>query len=713
MRGRSSVSGAYSRPVRVSSGELLSVGTISWAGAFLEWLDFYTYLLLAGILARHFFPSEDRIASLLAAFAAVAIGFLFRPLGALIFGKIGDQFGRKIAFLTAISIMFIATLGIGLIPGYTQIGFLASVGVFLLRILQGLALGGGYGAAIVYLGEFVPEHRRGLVTGFLFTTPSAGIATVTAIQVAITSLIGAQAYSEWGWRFNFIIAASIVFVVALAIHLLYKETPIFSLVRRLRRTTTAPIREALSNRRYLFLILLGWLGVVGAHGPIWYTNQSWNKYYMDLSGISPTLSSFILSTTTYAALWMYPLFGWISDKIGRRPVLLLGIYGNALYFILAFWLYNQYIPVAKATGDITALWLVTLGMTLFNGIGYSGAQSAFLLELFPARIRVTATAFTYNLGYGITGGLTPFMGTFLYAVTGSLYAATMIWSVAVPMIMGLFFVLKGWETKGTRIWAELSAEGFASKEPLILSPRTPVIEAARIMTRSGKRFAFAPMFEGDRRLVGVFGERRFVRALASGALLEPVEKFSEAVECVDRNSSVAEVFAVMERHRLRVAPVCSDKEIVGYVDARDLVNEILVLKAAGVKGVAVRTKAIDIASKSVVSIDAEAGLRLKDAAAIMAEKDIGFLPIISKDRRLVGIVSERDIMRAVAEKGMILDTGLLEVARTSGIVKLGTGSTARDAAEAFAKNGIRHLPIVDEGERVVAVLSIRDLFKIL
>ena len=154
---------------------------IAWTGALLEWVDFYTYALLAGIVAKVFFPKGDPIAQLLASFAALALGFLFRPLGALLFGRIGDVYGRKIAFVLAALTMLAGTLGIGLLPTYAQIGILASIAVFVLRIIQGLALGGGFGAVIVYLGESVPEKRRGFYTGFLFTTAPLGIAVVAAM----------------------------------------------------------------------------------------------------------------------------------------------------------------------------------------------------------------------------------------------------------------------------------------------------------------------------------------------------------------------------------------------------------------------------------------------------------------------------------------------------------------------------------------------------
>lgn len=313
------------------------------------------------------------------------------------------------------TLMLAGTLGIGLLPGYAEIGLLVSIGVFLLRTDQGLALGGGYGAAITYLGEFVPEHRRGFFTGFLFTTPAAGMAAVGALIWAFSTILGKDVYNTWGWRLYFIVTGLVVFVVVLLIHLFYKETPVFSMLKAVRRVTSAPIREVFSMR-YLPLVLMAWIGVVGAHGPIWYTNQLFNTYYIGpnfLNYVDAATASALLSAATYATLWMYPLFGYISDKVGRKPILLLGIYGNALWIPVAFRLIDQVGPQK----DLTACWLLFWSMALFNGICYSGAMSAFLLELFPARIRLSAVALAYNLGYGITGGLTPFVITWIYSMT--------------------------------------------------------------------------------------------------------------------------------------------------------------------------------------------------------------------------------------------------------------------------------------------------------
>jgi len=683
--------------VQVSFRQVASVAAVAWSGAFLEWLDFYTYALLAGLVAKIFFPSADPIASLLASFAALAIGFLFRPLGAIVFGKIGDQFGRKVAFITAMSLMLAGTLGIGLLPGYAEIGILASIGVFLLRIIQGLALGGGYGAAITYLGEFVPEHRRGFFTGFLFTTPAAGMATVGALIWLFSTMLGTQQYNTWGWRLNFIVAGVVVFIIVLILHLFYKETPVFSMLKAVRRVTSAPIREVFS-RKYLPLVLLAWIGVVGAHGPIWYTNQLFNTYYIGPNFqkyVDSATASALLSTATYAALWMYPLFGYISDRVGRKPILLLGIYGNALWFPIAFWLIDQVGPQK----DLTALWLLFWSMTLFNGIGYSGAMSAFLLELFPARIRLSAVALSYNLGYGVTGGLTPFVITWLYSITKNIYLSTILWSTVVPMVMALWYALRGPETFGTRIWAEFAAEKFA-KKTVTLPATTPIREVVRAMVDAGVKYV---VLTGS--FVGIFGTRSLIRALAAGTKLdEPAGNYALKTPCIDAKAPVTEVFVAIEQYNTRAVPVCEGGKPVGIVEARELVNEALGLRGVLKKKVSLRFNVYDAAPRELVTITPDKPL--KEAVDLMAKYNIGFLPVV-EGGKLVSVISETDIVKAVA-KGVDLGRPVAEFANKPIVVD--KSATLRDAAELMVKYNIRHLPIVENG-KVVGVISVRDVLK--
>jgi len=683
--------------------EVLPVAIVSWTGALLEWLDFYTYAILAKILASHYFPSHDPIASLLGAYAALAIGFLFRPLGALMFGKIGDQFGRKIAFLTAITMMMVGTLGIAALPSYATWGVIASIGIFVLRIIQGLALGGGYGAAITYLGEFTPDHLRGLITGFLFTTPAFGMAIAGNLASVLQNYFGIETFQAYGWRWCFFIAGIVVFVVALIIHILYKETPVFTALKQVRRVTSAPIKELFTNKHYLWLFLLAWIGVIGAHGPIWYTNQLYVKYYMEHFGITPGDSGKILAYATYVVLWTYLFFGWISDKIGRRPILLFGIYGNALLFPITFYLMKNYV----SPPDYTMLFILTAAGTFMNGIGYSGAMSAMLLELFPAKIRTTAVGFTYNMGYGVFGGLTPFMITLIYKFTNNMYLSIIIWSTIVPMVMALLYFFKGWETKGERIWEELSAEKFAQKA-LILPANMSVGEAMKEMQKEGHRIAIVAE---NGRYIGIVEERVLLKALVAGHTIKSaLKEVALNVDAVIDSARIIDAIVLIQQTGIKgMGVVDKNGNILGYVDPRFVFNEVAVISAGIKKPFTERIKVEEFMNRAITVND---NTLIIEVTKIMSEKDIGFLPVVSSDTgKLVGVISEKDLMSILCCDITNKDKPVKEF-MIKEVITVSPDSTLKEALEKFIDYKIRHLPVVRDG-RVVGVVSVKDALKLI
>lgn len=687
---------------RVQFREVLPVAVVSWTGALLEWLDFYVYAILAKLLAKVYFPSDDPLASLLASFAALAIGFLFRPLGALMFGKIGDQYGRKIAFLTAISMMMVGTIGIALLPGYASIGIAASLGLFVLRIIQGLALGGGFGAAITYLGEFTPDHRRGFITGFLFTTAALGMALAGNIVSILQNYFGKEAFEVYGWRWCFVIAGSLVFIVALIIHTLYKDTPVFTALKQIRRVTSAPIKELFTNKHYLWLFVLAWIGVIGAHGPIWYTNQLYVSYYMQQYGISAGDAGKILAYATYVALWTYVFFGWLSDKIGRRPILIFGIYGNALIFPLIFYLMKNYVNPP----DYTMLFLLTAVLTYFNGIGYSGAMSSLLLELFPAKIRATAIGFTYNMGYGVTGGLTPFMITLLLKLTGNLYISIILWSTCVPILMGLLFVLKGWETKGRRLWEELSAGKFAHKA-LILPASMSIGEAMKKMQIEGQRLAIVTE---NGRYLGVVEERSLIKALVTGHTINtPLKEVRIDVDAVLDSARIIDAVVLIQQSGVKgIAVVDRNQNIIGYIDPRYVFNEVALITAGVKKGFTERIKVEEFMTSPITITD---DTTVMEAAKIVAEKNVGFLPVISSETgKLVGVISEKDLIGVLCCDEGNKDKPVSQF-MIKEVITLSPENTLKEALEKFIDYKIRHLPVVRD-QRVVGVISVKDALKL-
>jgi MHS family proline/betaine transporter-like MFS transporter len=687
---------------RTEFKQVLPVAIVSWSGALLEWLDFYTYAILAKVLAKIYFPSSDPLASLLAAFAALAIGFLFRPLGALMFGKIGDQFGRKVSFFTAITMMMIGTLGIAFLPGYAAWGVLASILLFICRIVQGLALGGGFGAAITYLGEFTPDHRRGFITGFLFTTAALGMALAGNIVSILQGYFGKEAFEAYGWRWAFIIAGVLVFVVATIIHLLYKETPVFTTLKQIRRVTSSPIKDLFTNKHYLWLFILAWIGVIGAHGPIWYTNQLYVSYYMQNFGMSAGDASKILAYATYLAMWMYPFFGWVSDKVGRRSILLLGIYGNALTFPIIFYVMKSYLNPP----DTSMLLFLTAILTYFNGIGYSGAMSAFLLELFPARIRTTAIGFTYNMGYGVTGGLTPFMITLLQKITGDVYLAIIIWSTCVPMLMGLLYVFKGWETKGERLWEELSAGKFAQKA-ILVSPTEPLGEVMKRMQIEGQRMA---VVAENGKYRGMIEERIILKALANGkSVSTPVKEVMAQVDAVLPSARIIDAMALLQDYGLKGIAVADEQgNVIGMIDPRYVFNEVALLTAGLKKGFTEKVRVEEFMKSPITVTDT---IKVADTLKMMVEKNIGFLPVISAETgKLVGVLSEKDLLAVLCCEPQNAEKPVSEF-MIKDVITVTPESTLKETLEKFIDHKIRHLPVVRDS-RVVGVVSVKDALKL-
>jgi len=687
---------------RTEFKQVLPVAIVSWSGALLEWLDFYTYAILAKVLAKIYFPSNDPLASLLAAFAALAIGFLFRPLGALMFGKIGDQFGRKVSFFTAITMMMVGTLGIAFLPGYAAWGVLASILLFVCRIVQGLALGGGFGAAITYLGEFTPDHRRGFITGFLFTTAALGMALAGNIVSILQGYFGKEAFEAYGWRWAFIIAGILVFVVATIIHLLYKETPVFTTLKQIRRVTSSPIKDLFTNKHYLWLFILAWIGVIGAHGPIWYTNQLYVSYYMQNFGMSAGDASKILAYATYLAMWMYPFFGWVSDKVGRRPILLLGIYGNALIFPIVFYVMKNYLNPP----DTSMLLFLTAILTYFNGIGYSGAMSAFLLELFPARIRTTAIGFTYNMGYGVTGGLTPFMITLLQKITGDVYIAIIIWSTCVPMLMGLLYIFKGWETKGERLWEELSAGKFVQKAMLV-SPTEPLGEVMKRMQIEGQRMA---VVAENGKYRGMIEERIILKALANGkSISTPVKEVMAQVDAVLPSARIIDAMALLQDYGLKGIAVADEQgNVIGVIDPRYVFNEVALLTAGLKKGFTEKVRVEEFMHSPITVTDKT---KVANTLKMMVEKNIGFLPVISAETgKLVGVLSEKDLMAVLCCEPQNAEKPVSEF-MIKDVITVTPESTLKETLEKFIDHKIRHLPVVRDS-RVVGVVSVKDVLKL-
>ncbi|MGC9141925.1 MAG: MFS transporter [Caldimicrobium sp.] len=414
----------------------------------------------------------------------------------------------------------------------------------------------------------------------------------------------------------------------------------------------------------------------------------------------------LLAWATYVVIWTYVFFGWLSDKIGRRPILILGIYGNALLFPITFYLMKNYVNPP----DTTALFLLVAAGTFMNGIGYSGAMSAFLLELFPAKIRTTAIGFTYNMGYGVFGGLTPFMVTLLIKLTGNPYYSVIIWSTIIPMIMALLYIFKGWETKGERLWEELSAGKFASKA-LILPGNMSLGEAMKTLYREGQRIAIVTdNGREDGRYLGIVEERSLLKALVSGhSIATPIKEIVIEVDEVYDSARIIDAIVLIQQYGVKgIAVVDENKKVLGYVDPRYIFNEVALITAGVKKPFTERVKVEEFMTSPYTVKD---NTPVIEVAKIMVEKNIGFLPVIDAETsKLVGVISEKDLMGVLCCDENNKNKPIKEF-MTKEVITLTPESSLKEALEKFIDHKIRHLPVVKD-MRVVGVVSVKDVLKL-
>src|SRR5437667_430280 len=292
-------------------------------GNIIEWYDFYIFGSLASILAVKFFEKSHPVAAFLSTVALFSIGFLIRPLGAFVFGWLGDKVGRKYTFLVTLSGMGLSTAVIGIIPTYAQIGLAAAVILFILRLIQGLCLGGEYGGAITYVAEHIADEKRGYYTGWLQTSPTLGIVISLAVIIGTRTYLGNEAFTEWGWRIPFIISLLLV-AIAIYIRLSLGETPIFQDIKARGRTATNPWREAFMSSNFKYWVIAS--VVVLGQGCVWYSSQFWALFYLQsVKKLDVLTSSWIIGIALLIATPTLIFWGWLSDKIGRKPIILGGM----------------------------------------------------------------------------------------------------------------------------------------------------------------------------------------------------------------------------------------------------------------------------------------------------------------------------------------------------------------------------------------------------
>jgi MFS family permease len=518
-------------------------------GTVFEWYDFYLYAVLAPFFAALFFPPGNQTAALLSAFAAYAAGFLVRPFGALLFGRIGDLVGRKYTFLITIVVMGGSTFAVGLLPTFESVGWVAPVLMVTLRLLQGLALGGEYGGAATYVAEHAPNHRRGYDTSWIQTTATLGLFLALLVIWLCRSNMDAKQFAEWGWRLPFWVSI-ILLAFSVYIRLKLEESPVFQKMKAEGKGSKSPLTDSFlryPNNKYVLLALLG---ATAGQGVVWYTGQFYALFFLVITLKLDYVSAYaLIGLSLLIGTPFFIVFGWLSDKIGRLKIILAGCLIAALTYFPLFAGLTHYInpgleefskntPITVAADPATCQFHLFVGpwskfsdcdktkdfltkqglsfksvsadagkgvtTTIGEGpnaakiegadqkaiaaalksAGYSAAPdksrinwvmaevilvimviyvtmvygpiAAFLVELFPVRIRYTSMSLPYHIGNGWFGGMLPLTATAMVAATGDIYYG--LWYPIVVAVMTLVI--------GTLFLTEVKHRDIHHNEPL-------------------------------------------------------------------------------------------------------------------------------------------------------------------------------------------------------------------------------------------------------
>jgi MFS family permease len=437
----------------------------SSVGTMIEWYDFYIFGSLATVIASKFYQTGTPLGDLIAWLAAFAVGFIVRPFGAIVFGRVGDLIGRKYTFLITMTLMGICTFAVGLLPTIEVIGPIAGIILIILRILQGLALGGEYGGAATYIAEHSPHGKRGYYTSFIQITATAGLFMSLGVILITRQSMGEEAFAAWGWRIPFLISILLV-AVSLYIRISLRESPLFSKLKKSGGVSKNPLTESFGNRYNLRYVLLALFGATMGQGVVWYTGQFYALFYLQRIFKVPLLdSNLIVGIALLLAAPLFTVMGILSDRIGRKPIMLAGMLLAVITYYPIYGLMAAYAPEAGQ------LFLFSykgyspfmLGLLVFIQVVYVtlvyGPIAAFLVELFPTRIRYTSMSLPYHIGNGVFGGLVPIIGLTMIERTGNNFAG--LWYpmiiAAVCFIIGAFFLP---ETKDVDIGAgESTVEG--------------------------------------------------------------------------------------------------------------------------------------------------------------------------------------------------------------------------------------------------------------
>jgi MFS family permease len=464
--------------------------TASSVGTMIEWYDFYIFGSLAAILSPKFYPPGNDTFAFIAYLATFAVGFVVRPFGAIFFGRIGDLIGRKYAFLVTLSIMGLSTAVIGVLPTFKTAGWFSPIALILIRVLQGLALGGEYGGAAVYVGEHSPDGKRGFYTSFIQITATLGLFVSILVILGTQQSMSKEEFSAWGWRIPFLISIILV-AISLYIRLKLKESPIFATLKTAKMTSIQPLKDAFTKWPNLKQVLITLFGATAGQGVVWYTGQFYALFYMQsILKINPKTANVIMVWTLLAAMPFFTVFGALSDKIGRKKIMLAGCLLGVLTYIPIYHAMqaaagNNVVTVTSARDKVTGAIKLTpatidpatgaqvpakeaanpdqfkLGLLIFIQVLFVcmvyGPIAAFLVESFPARVRYTSLSLPYHIGNGVFGGLLPLIGLSICAATGNIYAGLYYPMIVagITFLVGAIFLK---ETHGVKIWDEVAGQ---------------------------------------------------------------------------------------------------------------------------------------------------------------------------------------------------------------------------------------------------------------
>ncbi len=483
-------------------------------GTLIEWYDFYIFGSLAVVIANQFFPKTNPTAALLSTLATFAAGFIVRPFGALVFGRLGDLVGRKYTFLLTLVLMGLSTFLIGCIPNYDHIGFLAPILVLVLRLIQGLALGGEYGGAATYVAEHSPAHRRGYFTSWIQTTATLGLFISLGVILLTRHMLDADPaksiakFNDWGWRIPFLISIVLV-VISIYIRLKMKESPMYAKLKTEGKTSVNPLKESFGHKANLKMVLLALFGATMGQGVVWYTGQFYAQSFIEnVCKVEFDQSRTVIIWAILFATPFFVVFASLSDKIGRKWIMIIGMLLAVLSYNYLFTNLYDTVDVKNKTeivekkevkttvtliasttdsirkvvtktfytdgmsqvqsitdtsystpGKITKKPIVATSKTISSsdywkmvGIVFIlilyvtmvyGPIAAFLVELFPTKIRYTSMSLPYHIGNGVFGGLTPFIATLLAFIYTDNKVAGLMYPIIVAtvcMIIGAIYI---------------------------------------------------------------------------------------------------------------------------------------------------------------------------------------------------------------------------------------------------------------------------------